>query len=1592
MATPTPPDAPRDTPATDASTAAMGVTPDGAPAPHRRSIAGRVARWTAGTLGVVVLLAGGTVLFLTNTDAGREVLRKQVVKALAGTVHGRFALGRVSGNLLKGITLHDLAITDSTGAPFLKVDSATTKYGLRSFFSKRIELSGVTLWRPVIVLDRRPGQDWNWARIFPSDTTKADTSTAPGWGDFLVFHDARIVNGDFTVRTPWAPADSLGPAQRDSAVRAALDTASRSRIERVPGGWQNVQFYRELYADLPLVRLADPEFPTRRVEVDSLRLVALPLRPPAAVVRQARGALELDGDSLWFRRLDVQLPGSRTTIGGRYAFESGALALAGRADPLQLADARLARPSLPEGIVRTGFAVQLDSLRTAVRLNDLVAALPQPGTGDATARGTVGLVLGPADSLRLDGTNVTVGNLTTALVERLVPGVDVPRTGVIAGRVAADGTLERLALDADATFDDAQAGRSRITAAGELGVADGVVRARGLRVGLAPVQVALARIAAPDLPVGGTVTGTATLDGSTATALRATGVDLTHLDRGARSRVTGGASVSLADASARARGASPVRTLSADLRLQPLSLATVGRFAPAAGLRGTAAGPVRVRGTLEQLVLDADLALSGGGRDGGRVAARGRVGLGDVLTYDLAVDTRRLDAGAVTTKAPVTAITGPIVARGRGTDPATMTASLSARLTDVRVDTALADTVRAGLRVARGLATVDTLAVRLPRASIDALGTFGLVAGRSGELAYRVAVDSAAVLRRYLPPDSGSTAPRPGLNAARLARARADSVIRARVSAVAVAAGDRAPDALPAVDTLNAIPRDSLAGAVYAAGVVRGNVKAFDLRGRAGVQSLVALGNRVGQARVAYSWLGALRPEAALAVAVQADSLRVGGFQLDSIDARGTWREPGGTAQVAIFQDVGRSYSARAQYAVYPDRSEATFDQLRLRFDTTVWASTRPGAVRWGKPGLEVVDVELVDGRGGRIFADGRLPAEGPADLRVQLRRFQLADALGLAQSDVALRGLVSLDAALTGTGRAPRLTATAALDSADYRGTAVPAVRARADYADRTLRATAEGIVDDRRALTADATVPIDLALQGVTGPRLAENATVTADARLDSLPLDLAQRFTDAVSDVRGAVSGTIAARGALRRPTLTGTLTIPSGQAKLVPLGITLRQLAAAVRLNGDTVVVDSIAGTSIGRIRLAGGVGIRDAARPSFDMRLTATNARVIDGELGRLAANANIRVAGPFDRVVVTGNARVLGGTINIPESSGGESLSQSDPAVFAVIDTTNLRERELVPAQSPLLANLQADVRVSIDRDTWVRNREANVEIYSDGPLRVQVDQRRQALVVDGTVSTDRGEYEYLSKRFQVKTGTVTFLGTQEIDPNLQLVAEYDVRQTGSQPLTIRILVGGQLSAPRISLESDAQPPIPQSDLLTYLAFGQTSGALLSFGGSSISGRDPSGSQIGNMGALATTQLTSAAFGVLVQNLERQTARSLGADQFNITPSSNVAPELVRGDVGALTTLARTTQIEYGRYFNRRLFVGLQTTPNFFLVDPPVPGFRVQYRFLNIQGLSLESTYQPRFFPGVPTLEPITPAKIQQKNSLGAFLSREWRY
>ena len=78
--------------------------------------------------------------------------------------------------------------------------------------------------------------------------------------------------------------------------------------------------------------------------------------------------------------------------------------------------------------------------------------------------------------------------------------------------------------------------------------------------------------------------------------------------------------------------------------------------------------------------------------------------------------------------------------------------------------------------------------------------------------------------------------------------------------------------------------------------------------------------------------------------------------------------------------------------------------------------------------------------------------------------------------------------------------------------------------------------------------------------------------------MPLALIPNFTAAVTDVAGIARARVAVAGTLKKPELRGAITISDAQARLAATGTYLTNVNGSVRMRGDTIYVDSIAGNS------------------------------------------------------------------------------------------------------------------------------------------------------------------------------------------------------------------------------------------------------------------------------------------------------------------------------------------------------------------------------------------------------------------------------
>jgi autotransporter translocation and assembly factor TamB len=2058
----------------------------------------RIAAMVVAAAGVLVLLLFIVVLVHTNTDWGRERVRRFAVDRLNRTADGQIAIGRLEGNLLEGVRIVDFSIVDAERRPFVRVDTLDTRFSLRSLLRQRIVLTDIRAVDPVIVLDKPPGEEWNWVRIFPPGDEPI-APRRPGFGDWLELRDLALIDGHVTVRTEWAPAEDLTPEEREETVRQILAGEGRENIIEVPGGYQNVMYFRQLNAEFPLIVAAHPDSAALPMEVAHFSAIAQPYRPPPAVVRDLSGSFRLATDTLYFTNVRAVMPGSRIAGEGTYALDAGDLFLRLNGAPLAFADMRWLYPPLPE---EGGGSLRLEVQRQTIATR-LIATEMDLRTGDATFEGSADVTLG--DTLLLRESDLRFAHVHTRLLERLLPDFSAPRPGELAGELALVGSPEAMKLDGDIAFADDAGGDSRVLAEGEVSVV-GDVAFRDLRLEFRPLQAELLRVAAPQLPIRGTIEGDARLtgtlagrldldsdltlrdprsglsrvratggvdfadetrlhrmlvrfdplrldlvreeipelpaggtlageirldgiptralsvDGSLALTDPATGVsrvagvggiafgdelifqnlaltfdplqmnlvrgwapelpagatilgearldgaptrrlsvdaDVTvrdpatgdsrivavggirnadgvrfddmalrfdplqldlvrswapelpegatatgplHLDgspegeltldgdlaiddpRSGMSQVRAAGSVDLAGELAvrelrveadplrldlvrrweprlpvgatvygqalldgvpgrelrvdgdaeihdpatgvsRVAATGGIRTAdemrfqglqlrfeplrmnlargyfpelpaggtlegrlrldgvpsgllqvdgdltafdpvngrshlvavggldlgeqrfddlrlhmdplqmslvqavapqvplagtlsgsatlngspdsrlavegdvqhvegdershvvgnltlsegedgfaSADVRLMPLSLDVAGRFAPAAGLRGSVSGTLRAEGNLEAVALDADLDVV----DGGAIDLTGTLDLASAEpSYDLRANMSAFDMSALTTRAPATTtLTGFAAATGRGTDPATMNAEITADLVGPRVNDLAAEEVRLRVGIVDGLLRADSSVIRLATAEAMIDGTFGLVREREGALTYRVRADSLHTFAPWVPgadtavvlpsaeregaerttalpqapvaaervglePDSAAVVGKPAKVQTAVALSGADVPGQGRAlgdpgegrspaQAGILTEDPRSPDAARSSSAdptraelgiarsdgndgsapdddgrpvlggagrgpqlpfgsaaASAAPADSLAGSLFAEGGARGNIHLFDLWGRATAENFVARGTAIGSGWADYSLAGIGTPAPAIEVDTEVRDVRAAGLAFDSLEADvhyGGGRFGSGSAIIAAYSEENADLVADAEFALAVDRNEVRFADLEVRVDTVRWEMLRPAVITWGDEGVAVDSLELVSDGGGRIAATGELPIAGDADLDIVIQDLEVGHIVALLQTGSDAAGRVDLDARVTGSARNPIMTGNGSLVNGFLDGQALPDARATFSYSDRELVANAELLHGDTLLAVADARLPIDLGLTGVTGSRLLEGP-LSVDLRADDLRLDMIPGFTDLVEEVEGTVVGFASLGGTFEDPRLEGQVDLDLETVSVVPIGVRFEEVAGRVTMDGQTVRIDSLIAWSRGPIHISGEIGLPTLSEPVIDLAVQADNALVINTDDARMRLDSDLAITGTLDAIEVSGEINTRSGVVYIPDLAdfgGGTIVDLDDPVVLARVDTILRAEREALMQRSPFLRRVQADISVSIDRDVWLRSTEANVEIYTPaeaGPLRIVMDGQDESFALEGTINTDRGEYEFMSRRFDLTRGAAIFQGDPGFNPMLQIAAEHEVRLPGREAFSIRVVLDGYIRELAITLESTSQPPIPQTDLLSYLAVGRDASSLLFQQGSPLSGEGSlSGGLVGNVAGLATQQLAAVSLEAMLSDVERDAMRSTRLDVFRISPA-DLPAELF---TGSYLDVVRGTELEAGKYIGPRLFVAGQAR-----ADNPIPGLLLEYTTPG--GFSWVMTWMPRYLPSEPSLgEP----EVRRSRILGSFLFREWRF
>lgn len=157
-------------------------------------------------VGVVIVVVLALPLFI-NVDTFRPSLEKSLSSALNRQVK----IGKLSASLFSGgASASQISISDDPGfskGPFLRAGSLKVGVHLMPLiFSKRLEVTGITVERPEIVLLKNAAGKWNYSTLGTSSKTKETPSEAGG--PAISVEEFQIVDGK--VRVGESSGDKAG--------------------------------------------------------------------------------------------------------------------------------------------------------------------------------------------------------------------------------------------------------------------------------------------------------------------------------------------------------------------------------------------------------------------------------------------------------------------------------------------------------------------------------------------------------------------------------------------------------------------------------------------------------------------------------------------------------------------------------------------------------------------------------------------------------------------------------------------------------------------------------------------------------------------------------------------------------------------------------------------------------------------------------------------------------------------------------------------------------------------------------------------------------------------------------------------------------------------------------------------------------------------------------------------------------------------------------------------------------------------------------------------------------------------------------------
>ncbi|MBP0578453.1 translocation/assembly module TamB domain-containing protein [Labrys sp. LIt4] len=546
----------------------------------------------------------------------------------------------------------------------------------------------------------------------------------------------------------------------------------------------------------------------------------------------------------------------------------------------------------------------------------------------------------------------------------------------------------------------------------------------------------------------------------------------------------------------------------------------------------------------------------------------------------------------------------------------------------------------------------------------------------------------------------------------------------------------------------------------------------------------------------------------ALEGTLNAANVQAGSFILSQLQA--TAKSEGENATAFQLQGTMPKGKLALAGAVKPagDGLDARLDKLDVSQQGISASLQSPVTIASRKSGVTIPKAVLRIGQGGVVSVDGKVGETLAMNIVVGQLPLSLAN---IASPGLGATGTLSANVKLSGKPADPAAefdVKGSGLSVAAAKGFGIPALQLAANgrYAGKAVTIGNASLTGaGGLSVTARGHVP----LQG---------SGLSVDVQA-SAPLALAN---GALRDRGGRATGTLTlnakAGGSISAPAVSGQAVIAGGTVTDPETGMKLTGIGSTIRFDRDRATIAQFTATTQGggTIGVTGSVGLK----PDFaaDLKITARNAKLTDGNLATAIVSSDITVRGPLmARPVIGGRIDIQRAEITIPErfAANAAMLGVRHLKPPREVTQTLAKAKETAAAGKPRKGkaasgpNVVLDLTIDAPARIFVRGRGIDAELGGQMALKGSV----AAISPVGFLEMRRGSLDVIGQHIVFDSGKVTLVG--DLDPNIDFVAS-----TRSSAITVTVRVTGRASDPQIVLSS--VPQLPQDEVMARFLFGRS--------------------------------------------------------------------------------------------------------------------------------------------------------------------------